>query len=438
MSLQSNDCAKTSLQCTKPVASEQGGTHSQNTTYWWTAEPPYNLGGVFLTDDFVPLSIQQFSREAIGTDRRRDDGSLNFPLLGLFGEVGSLLAEVKKKQRDKVSYLAYAEAVNEELGDVLWYFNLVASKGGVPFADIVTNLHQEAGEWQTASDEPLTFDALQPSIIDPPKSPTEAFEKTLIELAAAIGRLMDEHAENDLSHDRRRLGPRLSAILETLIRAANEAGVSLEAAAVKNRHKTLDRWPVEKNFPPLFDKDAPPEEQLPRHLKIDIFERSVSGKNYVFQTCHGLNIGDRLTDNAMTPDDYRFHDVFHYAYVAVLGWSPVTRSLLRLKRKSLPKIDEAQDGARATLIEEGVATWIFGQAINMEFFAELAPGDLPFDLLKQVRQFVAGYESAECPTWLWEQAILQGYTAFRYLREHRRGTIVIDMVNRRLDIEPLK
>lgn len=80
------------------------------------------------------------------------------------------------------------------------------------------------------------------------------------------------------------------------------------------------------------------------------------GQTYVFQRCNGINIGDRLTDNAMTADDYRFQDVFHFAYVAVLSWSPVVRSLLRLKRKSDPKIDDAQDGARATLIEEGVTT----------------------------------------------------------------------------------
>lgn len=386
---------------------------------------------------FVPLSVQKFSRDALGTDRRSKDSSLNFPLLGLFGEVGSLLSEVKKKQRDKVAYLAYAEAVTEELGDVLWYLNLVANKGGVPLADIVTKLNQPGDNSTLDSDKPLTFDGLQPSLIDPPKAPTEKFEKTLIELAAAVGRLMDDHADKNISQDRNRLSIQLVSILDKLIHAANEAGVSLEAAAVKNRHKTLDRWPVKKNFPDFFDENAPPEEQLPRHLKIQIFEREVASKTYVFQTCQGLNIGDRLTDNAMKQDDYRFHDVFHYTYVAVLGWSPVTRSLLRLKRKSEPQIDEAQDGARATLIEEGVATWIFGQAVNMELFTGLDQGDLPFDLLKQVRQFVAGYEAADCPTWLWERAILQGYSAFRYLREHRRGTIVIDMNNRRLDIEPI-
>jgi hypothetical protein len=73
------------------------------------------------------------------------------------------------------------------------------------------------------------------------------------------------------------------------------------------------------------------------------------------------------------------------------------RSLLRLKRKSDPKIDDAQDGARATLIEEGVTTWIFGQAIELDFFANTKRGDLPFDLLKHVRQFVAGYEAEQCP-----------------------------------------
>ena len=338
----------------------------------------------------MPLSVQEYSKEALGTDRLRDDGSLNFPLLGLFGEVGSLLAEVKKKQRDQTAYVAYAAAVTEELGDVLWYLNLVATRGAVPLADVVTNLHQAGEPWLAASGAPLTFSALQPQFSGPAKAPTRAFEKTLIDLAAATGRVMADHAERDLSHDRQRLGPRLVAIMELLIRASNEAGVTLEAVAVKNRLKTLDRWPVEKTFPPLFDEDAPAEEQLPRSLRINILERKVAGKLYVFQTCNGFNIGDRLTDNAMEPDDYRFHDVFHYAYVAVLGWSPVTRSLFRLKRKSDAKIDEAQDGARATLIEEGVATWIFGQAVEMKLFEGLKPGGLSFDLLKQVRQFVSG------------------------------------------------
>lgn len=390
-----------------------------------------------MAGDFVPLSVQEYSQRALQTDLRRDADSLNFPLLGLFGETGSLLSEVKKKQRDPIAYRAYATAVAEELGDVLWYLNLVAARCGLSLAEVITNLAADGEAWQSASSEALTFAALQPDDLRPSKAPTPAFEATLIELAAKVGLLMADQSEQELSRDRARLGPRLAAIFKTLIKAANEAGVTLEAAAIKNQAKIFDRWPIHRQFPPFFDADLPPEERLPRSLTIEIFERQVGAKHYVFQRCNGLNIGDRLTDNAMTEDDYRFHDVFHYAYVAVLGWSPVTRSLLRLKRKSDPMTDEAEDGARAILIEEGAATWIFGQAVEMEFFEGLDSGQLPFDLLKQVRQFVSGYEADQCPTWLWEEAILQGFAAFRYLREHRRGQVTLDAENRLLTVGAL-
>ena len=163
----------------------------------------------------------------------------------------------------------------------------------------------------------------------------------------------------------------------------------------------------------------------------------MGGQVYVFQQCNGVNIGDRLTDNALEPDDYRFHDVFHYAYCAVLTWSPVARALLRLKRKSDPQIDEAEDGARAILIEEGIASWIFGQAKRLDFFEDMKAGDLSFDILKTVRQFVSGYEPAQCPLWLWEEAILQGFDAFRFLRRKRRARLRIDMASRRLIVGDL-
>jgi hypothetical protein len=121
----------------------------------------------------------------------------------------------------------------------------------------------------------------------------------------------------------------------------------------------------------------------------------------------------------------------------VLGWSPVTRAMLRLKRKSNPGIDEAEDGGRAILIEEGVASWIFGQAKKLLFFEGLQPRELSLSLLKHVRQFVAGYESARCPLWLWEESILQGYTAFRFLRTHRRGLVHLDLQSRTFSISEL-
>ena len=47
--------------------------------------------------------------------------------------------------------------------------------------------------------------------------------------------------------------------------------------------------------------------------------------------------------------------MFHFAHAVYLGWSPVLRALLKSKRKSDPRFDENQDGARAQIIEEGVS-----------------------------------------------------------------------------------
>jgi NTP pyrophosphatase (non-canonical NTP hydrolase) len=382
------------------------------------------------------LTVQEYQAKAVSADQLRGD-DLAIPLLGLFGETGSLLSEAKKKHRDAVSYTGYECTVIEELGDVLWYLTAVARRGGLSLADLAHNRDSNFADWRTDDALPFPFAALQPQDLRIQEEPSPAYETNLLKLAGEVGLLTTDYQENRLDNNRPALAGRLIAIFRTLINAANEAGVTLEEAAEANLAKIFDRWPQERTYPPLFDEDFPEYEHLPRSLRIEVFERDVGNKHYVFQRCNGINMGDRLTDNIMTPDDYRFHDVFHYAYAAVLGWSPVMRALFKLKRKSQPKVDEAEDGARATLIEEGIATWIFGQAKKLDFFAGRKANDLSLTLLKTVRQFVSGYEPERCPLWLWEEAILQGYEAFRYLKEKRRALLDIDMHRRVLAVSEM-
>jgi NTP pyrophosphatase (non-canonical NTP hydrolase) len=392
-------------------------------------------------DGDVSLGLDEYQQFATLTDRNAQQrtSGLGFALLGLFGEVGSLLSVVKKKHRDKTSYLGYAPHVIEELGDVLWYFAAVAARGGVALSDVGHNLSRDFSNWEDGGGKHLRFSDLQstPTSQDKRQGPTVEFERTLVNLASDIGAVLSDYQAGRLSSNQATLKGDLVTLMRTLVKAADEAGVTLDEAAAANLKKIFDRWPAEKNYPAPLDESAQPHEQLLRHLTIDVFEREVGGKLYVFQQCNGISIGDRLTDNALEPDDYRFHDVFHYAYAAVLTWSPVVRALFRLKRKSEPLIDEVQDGARAVLIEEGIASWIFGQAKRLDFLAGVKPGDLSFDILKTIRQFVAGYEPEHCPLWLWEEAILQGFAAFRFLKEKRRGRLHIDIMKRQLTVEEL-
>jgi NTP pyrophosphatase (non-canonical NTP hydrolase) len=379
------------------------------------------------------LGLNEYQVRSVDTDRLAGKG-ITLPALGLVGEIGSLLSEVKKKQRDTAAYVSYESAVREEFGDTLWYLAAVARIAGVSLASLFSDSFNRI----SSVDNDVTFSALQPQHVLKLNTPAAQFERTLLSLAAAAGSLAGGIVEGVYDADKQAITSQLRRIFDLLIAASDEAGVTLESAALMNLEKAADRWPRERKYPALFDNAFPEEEQLPRFLTIEIYERkAANGKLYVLQRCNDIFIGDRLTDNIMLPDDYRFHDAFHYAYAAVLGWSPVTRALFRRKRKSEAQVDEGQDGARATLIEEGVATYVFGIAKDLDFFEGQKPGELSFTFLKNVRQFVRGYEVDRSPLWLWEEAILQGNRAFRYLRAHRRGMLKVDLMKRSMTIEEL-
>ena len=370
------------------------------------------------------LSAVEFERFAAASDQL--SGDMDTALLGLVGEVGSLVSALKKKRRDTDGYLGYHDAVLEEVGDVLWYVSAVARRGGSSLADALARAINA-----TQDIEGVTLGELVPASTD--GLDEGAFERALLELAGEAGDLAKRFVGAAYRDNVDALRGDLVKFLRPLGRAAGAAEVSLDEAGWRNIAKTQDRWPTERIFPPLFDEGLHVDEQLPRLLRVEIYEREVNGKKFVFQKAGGILLGDRLTDNHLPEDDYRFHDVFHLAYAAVLGWSPTTRALLKIKRKSLSKVDENEDGARANLIEEGLATWIFETAKRHQFFANTS--QLGLDLLKAVKNFVRGYEAEQLPLWLWERAILQGYAVFRALQVHRRGIVTVDLIQREIRFE---
>jgi NTP pyrophosphatase (non-canonical NTP hydrolase) len=297
------------------------------------------------------LSVAEFERLAAESDQLDDD--MDTALLGLVGEVGSLVSALKKKRRDTDGFLGYHDAVVEELGDVLWYVSAVGRRGGTSLTDAVaraTNTIRQAAD--------VTLSELAPQSAEGPNE--RAFERALLELAGEAGDLAKRFVGAAYCNNVDALRGDLVKFLRPLGRAATAVEVSLDEAGWKNIAKTKDRWPVDRKFPPLFDEDLHTDEQLPRSLRVEIYEREVNGKKFVFQKSGGILLGDRLTDNHLPEDDYRFHDVFHLAYAAVLGWSPTIRAVLKIKRKSLPKVDENEDGARANLLSRKV--WRLGSS----------------------------------------------------------------------------
>ena len=148
------------------------------------------------------MTVADYAAQALTTDQRSDNGSPAFPLSGLFGETESLLSEVKKKQRDRASYIGYAGAVVEELGDVLWYLTVVATRGGLTLSDIAANLGRRCPNWQSADGKTLTFASLQPETMSRTSETSVACEKTLLRLAGEVGFLVADHEGGRLTDNR--------------------------------------------------------------------------------------------------------------------------------------------------------------------------------------------------------------------------------------------
>lgn len=382
---------------------------------------------------------QEFVRKTDKTPQKGIAG-LHFSLLGLFGEVGSLLSELKKKQRDKDSYFGYEKSVVEEFGDVMWYFTNTADRAGLNINILAQKISRDINNWDEHNSQNLNkFVEIQPTNKNYGPVSIEKFEQGAIALAGKVGKLLDEFSAGNIRGNRDALSARLVEIFRAIIQAAQDADINLEDVARENINKATSRYPIERKserkYTPLFDSSFDPDEQIPRRIKMVIEEKNVNGKLFVIQKCNGIKIGDRLTDNRTEQDDYRFHDVFHLAYAAILGWSPVIRALFKVKRKSALQIDENQDGARAILIEEGVATWIFNHGSRLKYYESVK--SLDFTLLKAVKELVKGYEVDICPLWQWEEAILAGFKAFRYLRKNRKGLVIADLEKRLITVESL-
>lgn len=138
-------------------------------------------------------------------------------------------------------------------------------------------------------------------------------------------------------------------------------------------------------------------------------------------------IGDSLTNNSPTDDGYRFHDAFHIGIMTRLGWSPVMRALLDVKRRSIPQIDEVDDGARAIIFEESLFDFMGMAGVEANGCIE-EETTLLFASLS-VQQFLktrtvasSAYTQIEI-----QEALLEGARLFQAVRRNLGGYVIANL-----------
>lgn len=94
------------------------------------------------------MELDDYQLRAAATDLRSDPEDVSFPLLGLAGEVGSLVAEFKKHVRADTPYEGFIEEAREDLGDLLWYVAALARTLDLSLEEVaVENLRKTAAVW---------------------------------------------------------------------------------------------------------------------------------------------------------------------------------------------------------------------------------------------------------------------------------------------------
>jgi NTP pyrophosphatase (non-canonical NTP hydrolase) len=257
----------------------------------------------------------------------------------------------------------------------------------------------------------------------------------MLGLAGETGQLLKEykkHLRDGPAHRlfKERVAEELGDLLWYVSNVASKFGLDLDHIAADNLAKIQARWSAHGAVAPAFDAELPAHEQLPRRMIVRLTEELTGDRPKVRMTIDGDTIGALLGDNAYDPDGYRFHDVFHLAYAAILGWSPNLRAFVKRKRKSRPLLDEVEDGGRARIIEEGVSALAFDYARVHSFLEGIS--EIDYGLLKTVRSMTSHLEVGQASAADWERAILEGFAVWRQVMAHRGGEILVDLDARQL------
>jgi len=369
------------------------------------------------------LLLSDYAAEIAATDVL-NPADFNPVLQGLYGEVGGIMATAKKHVREKSAYPGFKKAAEEEFGDTLWYLAAICRRMQIPLEDVFAEAANHGNFKNVGAASDIAQGAL--AYIAVPVAAAIPLDATLVRLGQSAAALLGSApARADLI-----------TFARAYLDAIHSAKLAFSEIARANLRKARGAF-LEPQLIDLigldFDSDFGDEEQLPRTFKIRVNQRG-SGKSYL--QWNGVFIGDPLTDNIADHDGYRFHDVFHFSYAAILHWSPVIRALIKHKRKSKQNYDEEQDGGRAIVVEEGLTAWIFSRAKELNFFENQEK--ISLGILKTIGEFVSGYEVEKCPLKLWEKAILEGYAVFRQLKENQGGWIIGDRAQRTIKYMPLE
>ena len=415
-------------------------------------------------------------QQIVGAIQTADDTAHELvPLLGTGAHVGAILDAQQRFLRDTISSAGRTRAIERAVGRLVRSCAVVANGLGLDLNEIaranlrkVDRRHRSLGHAGIAGAMPIDGESLTFSSYAALAAETDqdiGAGSDPLELSVPLLGLAGEVGSLFLEQKKRYRGD--SKITNWGDFVAEELGDLLWYASAVCRHLGADIDAVMKGDADRlqgvepgtgrqrhepFDAGFPAEERFPRQLQVRFVEDRSSGGPKVTMTLIdavpnafpngavpqvqddktkmkgysvGKQLGDQVDNNSHHDDAYRYHDAIHLGFLAVLQWSPNLRNLLRIKRKSIPAVDDVEDGARAVFAEEGLAAILAKQAFVNDDYLEVRK--VPEELLELIASVTDDLEVSVLPLWLWAEAICQGFQVMRLLARNGGGFVLADL-----------
>ena len=250
----------------------------------------------------------------------------------------------------------------------------------------------------------------------------------LVECTSSLAAFHNRKVRNAMSNEN--LRDRATELLGQTLWHLSETSRRLEIPLEEAAQDSLQRLRKEEFQSPrtLPDESFPDNERFPRRMDAEIREEGDKAVTRI----NGTVTGDPLDDNQSQEDWYRFHDVFHLAHAAVLGWSPTLRALMNRQRSGGQNKLSRQDGRGAIRIEEGLTAMVFSHAEGRGFYESVYRVDP--EILRTLRGMTSHTEIADATDSQWERTILTGYRAWRFARDNGGGRFRADLDQGTLEI----
>ena len=250
-------------------------------------------------------------------------------------------------------------------------------------------------------------------------------------VASAIKKVKRDNPAKELVHEE--IKKEIGDVLWYLSEIAHRYDLKLSDVAEANLSKTEYLFNGDAR---VYDDGYPAGERFPSSLSVRFDDQG----SLTTVSIDGEQIGSVLDDNSHIEDGYRFHDVFHLAYMTRLGWSPSMRRMLKRKRKSNADVDRIEDGARAVFLEEGISAIVFNQSEQtgdgVSLFSDRS--NIPFTILQALKTVTRGVEVSSRSISDWRDAISMGFRSFDHLVKNGGGIVSCDLTKRRMTYRSVK